>query len=285
MLPKGASFLSFQIYIINMDIKNRYCPKYRTKEFSKMPFIYNIDADLYDEIYFNKIREDSRLARYAINHFGFVVVSNKKMASNADIFADKGIVYVSRRFFMNNKRIFWKIEKASRTICVYIYANRLTLAPDKMEESIREGARILIDNGFLTGFNPLSIAKALKRINPNGLRLLLETLNIASNSVSKIHVLRCMGCKYLRCDNTGDIKCAHSAHPLTETEQTFAGSFTDLRSRNGVQVSKYLSLETALKGCSNRRSLFKNKYSSNAVYQLDNQLNLKRKIFNINIDL
>ena len=248
-----------------------------------MPIVYNIDADLYDEVYFNKLREDSRLARYATNHFGFVVVSNKNAAINADIFADKGIVYVSRSFFIKNKRIFWKIEKASRTICDYIYANRLTLAPDKMEESIREGARILIDNGYLTGFNPLSISKAFKRINPNGLKLLLETLNVARNSVSKIHVLRCMGCRYLKCDNTGDIKCCHSPHPLTETEKTFAGSFTDLRSRNGVQVSKYLSLETALKGCSNRRSHFKNKYSSNAVYQLDNQLNLKRKIFDINV--
>lgn len=248
-----------------------------------MAIIYNIDPDLYDEVYFNKLREDSRLARYAINHFGFVVVSNKNTARNANIFADKGIVYVSRKFFMQNKRIFWKIEKACRTICDYIYANRLTLSPDKMEESIREGARILIDNGFLTGFSPSSIAKAFKRINPNGLRLLLETLNIARNSVSKIHVLRCMGCKYARCDNTGDIKCNHSPHPLSETEKTFAGSFTDLRSRNGVQVSKYLSLETALKGCSNRRSMFKNKYSSNAVYQLDNQLNLKRKIFKIDV--
>lgn len=248
-----------------------------------MPIIYKIDADLYDEVYFNKLREDSRLARYATNHFGFVVVSNKNAASNANIFADKGIVYISRKFFMQNKRIFWKIEKPIRTICDYIYANRLTLTPDKMEESIREGARILIDNGYLTGFNPLSISKAFKRINPNGLRLLLETLNIARNSVSKIHVLRCMGCRYLKCDNAGDIKCNHSPHPLSETEKTFAGSFTDLRSRNGVQVSKFLSLETALKGCSNRRSLFKNKYSNNAVYQLDNQLNLKRKLFNINV--
>jgi hypothetical protein len=248
-----------------------------------MAIIYNIDPDLYDEVYFNKLREDSRLARYAINHFGFVIVSNKNTAINADIFTDKGVVYVSRRFFIKNKRIFWKIEKACRTICDYIYANRLTLSPDQVQECIREGARILIDNGYLTGFNPLSISKALKRIGPNGLRLLLETLNIASNSVSKIHVLRCMGCKYLRCDNTGDIKCLHSAHPLSETEKTFAGSFTDLRSRNGVQVSKFLSLETALKGCNNRRSRFKNKYSSNAVYQLDNQLNLKRKIFKIDV--
>ena len=246
-----------------------------------MPIVYNVDADLYDEVYFNKLREDSRLARYAINHFGFVVVSNKDTA--VDIFADRGIVYVSRRFFIKNKRVFWKIEKACQTICDYIYANRLTLSPDKMEEAIREGARILIDNGFLTGFNPLSISKAFKRINSNGLKLLLETLNVARNSVSKIHVLRCMGCKYARCDNEGNIKCARSAHPLTETEKTFAGSFTDLRSRNGVQVSKYLSLETALKGCSNRRSLFKNKYSSNAVYQLDNQLNLKRKLFKIDV--
>jgi hypothetical protein len=92
-----------------------------------------------------------------------------------------------------------------------------------------------------------------------------------------------MGCRYLKCDNTGDIKCAHSAHPLSETEKTFAGAFADLRSRNGVQVSKFLSLETALKGCNNRRSHFKNKYSSNAVYQLDNQLNLKRKIFKIDV--
>lgn len=248
-----------------------------------MAIIYNIDPDLYEEVYFNKLREDSRLARYAINHFGFVVVSNKNAAMNADIFADKGVVYVSRKFFIKNKRVFWKIEKSCRTICDYIYANRLTLAPDKMEESIREGARILIDNGYLTGFNPLSISKALKRINSNGLKLLLETLNIAHNSVSKIHVLRCMGCKYARCDNEGNIKCAHSPHPLTETEKSFAGSFTDLRSRNGVQVSKFLSLETALKGCNNRRSHFKNKYSSNAVYQLDNQLNLKRKLFNINV--
>lgn len=246
-----------------------------------MAVIYHVDADLYDEVYFNKIREDSRLARYAINHFGFVVVSNKAM--NANIFTDKGVVYISRKFFIQNKRIFWKIEKACRTICDYIYANRLTLSPDQMEESIREGARILIDNGYLTGFNPLSISKAFKRINTNGLKLLLETLNVARNSVSKIHVLRCMGCKYAKCDNEGNIKCSHSAHPLTETEKTFAGSFTDLRSRNGVQVSKFLSLETALKGCSNRRSLFKNKYSSNAVYQLDNQLNLKRKLFNINV--
>lgn len=248
-----------------------------------MAIIYNIDPDLYEEIYFNKLREDSRLARYAINHFGFVVVSNKNAAMNADIFADKGVVYISRKFFIKNKRVFWKIEKACRTICDYIYANHLTLAPDKMEESIREGARILIDNGYLTGFNPLSISKALKRINSNGLKLLLETLNIAHNSVSKIHVLRCMGCKYARCDNEGNIKCSHSAHPLSETEKTFAGSFTDLRSRNGVQVSKFLSLETALKGCSNRRSHFKNKYSVYAVYQLDNQLNLKRKLFNINV--
>lgn len=246
-----------------------------------MAVIYHVDADLYDEVYFNKIREDSRLARYAINHFGFVVVSNKAM--NANIFTDKGVVYISRKFFIQNKRIFWKIEKACRTICDYIYANRLTLSPDQMEESIREGARILIDNGYLTGFNPLSISKAFKRINTNGLKLLLETLNVARNSVSKIHVLRCMGCKYAKCDNEGNIKCSHSAHPLTETEKTFAGSFTDLRSRNGVQVSKYLSLETALRGCSNRRSLFKNKYSSNAVYQLDNQLNLKRKIFKIDV--
>lgn len=248
-----------------------------------MAVMYHVDADLYDEVYFNKLREDSRLARYAINHFGFVVVSNKNAAINADIFADKGVVYISRAFFIKNKRVFWKIEKPIRTICDYIYANRLTLAPDKIEESIREGARILIDNGYLTAFNPLAIAKALKRINPNGLRLLLETLNIASNSVSKIHVLRCMGCRYLKCDNCGNIKCTHSAHPLTETEKTFAGSFTDLRSRNGVQVSKFLSLETALKGCNNRRSIFKNKYSNNAVYQLDNQLNLKRKLFDINV--
>lgn len=245
--------------------------------------MYNIDADLYEEIYFSKLREDSRLARYATNHFGFVIVSNKNAAMNADIFTDKGIVYVSRSFFIKNKRVFWKIEKPIRTICDYIYANRLTLVPDQMEESIKEGARILIDNGYLTAFNPLSIAKAFKRINPNGLRLLLETLNVAHNSVSKIHVLRCMGCKYAKCDNEGNIKCAHSPHPLTETEKTFAGSFTDLRSRNGVQVSKFLTLETALKGCNNRRSIFKNKYSSNAVYQLDNQLNLKRKLFNINV--
>jgi hypothetical protein len=248
-----------------------------------MPIVYNVDSDLYDEVYFNKIREDSRLARYATNHFGFVIISNKNTARNANIFADKGIVYVSRRFFIQNKRVFWKIEKACRTICDYIYANRLTLTPDKMEEAIREGARILIDNGYLTAFNPLAISKAFKRINSNGLRLLLETLNIARNSISKIHVLRCMGCKYARCDNEGNIKCVRSAHPLTETEKTFAGSFTDLRSRNGVQVSKYLSLETALRGCSNRRSLFKNRYSSNAVYQLDNQLNLKRKLFKIDV--
>ena len=248
-----------------------------------MAIIYKIDPDLYDEVYFNKLREDSRLARYAINHFGFVVVSNKNTAMNADVFTNKGVVYVSRKFFMNNKRINKKKKKACRTICDYIYANRLTLSPEQVQECIREGARILIDNGYLTGFNPSSIATALKRINPFGLRLLLETLNIASNSVSKIHVLRCMGCKYLRCDNTGDMKCTHSAHPLTETEKTFAGSFTDLRSRNGVQVSKFLSLETALKGCNNRRSMFKNRYSSNAVYQLDNQLNLKRKLFNINV--
>ena len=248
-----------------------------------MAIIYNIDPDLYDEVYFNKLREDSRLARYAINHFGFVVVSNKNTAMNADVFTNKGVIYISRRFFIQNKRVFWKIEKPIRTICDYIYANRLTLSPEQVQECIREGARILIDNGYLTGFNPSSIATALKRINPFGLRLLLETLNIASNSVSKIHVLRCMGCKYLRCDNTGDMKCTHSAHPLTETEKTFAGSFTDLRSRNGVQVSKFLSLETALKGCNNRRSMFKNKYSSNAVYQLDNQLNLKRKLFKIDV--
>ena len=61
-----------------------------------MAIIYNIDPDLYDEIYFNKLREDSRLARYATNHFGFVVVSNKNAAINADIFADKGVVYISR---------------------------------------------------------------------------------------------------------------------------------------------------------------------------------------------
>lgn len=250
-----------------------------------MAIIYNIDPDLYDEVYFNKLREDSRLARYAINHFGFVVVSNKNTAMNADVFTDKGVVYVSRRFFIENKRIFWKIEKSCRTICDYIYANRLTLSPDEVQECIREGARILIDNGYLTAFNPLSISKALKRIGPNGLKLLLETLNVASNSVSKIHVLRCMGCRYLKCDNTGNIKCRLQSHPLTETEKSFAGSFTDLRSCNGVMVSKFLSLETALKGCSNRRSHFKNKYSSNAVYQLDNQLNLKRKLFKIDVNV
>lgn len=266
-----------------MDIKKINCPNKKEQRSLIMPVLYNIDADLYDEVYFNKLREDSRLARYAINHFGFVVVSNKNAAMNADVFTNKGVVYVSRKFFMNNKRIFWKIEKSCRVICDYIYANHLTLSPDQVQECIREGARILIDNGYLTGFNPLSIAKALKRIGPNGLRLLLETLNVAHNSVSKIHVLRCMGCKYARCDNEGNIKCSRSAHPLTETEKSFAGSFTDLRSRNGVQVSKFLSLETALKGCSNRRSHFKNKYSSNAVYQLDNQLNLKRKIFKIDV--
>lgn len=250
-----------------------------------MAIIYNIDPDLYDEVYFNKLREDSRLARYAINHFGFVVVSNKNTAMNADVFTNKGVVYISRRFFIQNKRVFWKIEKSCRVICDYIYANHLTLSPDQVQECIREGARILIDNGYLTGFNPLSISKALKRIGTQGLRLLLETLNVASNSVSKIHVLRCMGCKYLKCDNCGNMKCTHSPHPLTETEKTFAGNFVDLRSRYGLQVSNYLSLETALKGCNNRRSSFKNRYSSNAVYQLDNQLNLKRKIFDINIDL
>ena len=146
--------------------------------------IYKIDPDLYEEVYFNKIREDSRLAKYATNHFGFVVVSNKDTA--VDIFADKGIVYVSRKFFIKNKRILWKIEKPCQTICDYIYANRLTLSPDQVQECIREGARILIDNGYLTAFNPLSISKAFKRINSNGLKLLLETLNIAHNTLEKI---------------------------------------------------------------------------------------------------
>lgn len=237
---------------------------------------------LYTDIWFS---EDVRLAssenciELGLSKFGIVVddMINGITIKDGFVKVDPSMGKLINRTFIKSLPGRHLVE----TFTTFCYENSLTLNEKEFKEFQFEIFRILIGNGIISSCAPSSMVKAYKALKRNGIRALLSA--VASGESKNIRAWKCLTCKRFRAENDGTCFCKGYRFSLPDnlTAIEIANLYPDAQTEGGVMYSAFIP--KAKKSCGVAKPRVKTTLTRSVIYELDDQLDIKRKCMNIDI--
>lgn len=240
---------------------------------------------IYSNIYF---AEEARVASSAkgrdfeLYKFGIVVDESIK-----SIIIDDGFVKMGMSFAKLLRRTALIKSLPGRhlveTFTVFIYENGLTLNTSEFRDIQLEMFRILVGNGIITSCTPSSMVKVYKALKRNGIRALLSA--VVSGESKCIRAWKCLTCKRFRAQNDGTCSCKGYRFSLPDTMSAIeiANMYPDAREDGGMLYSSIMS--EIPKSCGVSKPRVKTRLTKSVIYELDDQVSIKRKVMNIDINV
>jgi hypothetical protein len=238
---------------------------------------------LVTDIYFSEeAREASskKGADFGLHKFGIVVDE-----SIAGIIIKDGFVKVDVYFAKLMLRTSLIKSLPGRhlveTFTIFVYENGLTLSTSEFRDIQLEMFRILVGNGIISSCSPSYMVKAYKALKRNGIRALLAAA--VSGESKHIRAWKCLTCKRFRANNDGTCSCKGYRFSLPDSMKAIeiANMYPDATEDGGVLYSSIMP--EIPKSCGVSKPRVKTHLTKSVIYELDDQISIKRKIMNIDI--
>ena len=241
---------------------------------------------LFSDIYFEEeVRLASSEKGLDSELYKFGIVVNEAVDG---IIIDDGFVKISTSFakFLRRTSLIMSLpgRHLVETFSVFVYENGLTLSSSEFRNIQLEMFRILVGNGIISSrtCTPSSMVKAYKALKRNGVRALLGA--VYYNRSKNIRAWRCLTCKNLRSDENGLCICKGHEYPVPEglDSKEIPYLYPDAYSYGGVMYSSVLN--EVPKRCGSSKPRIKTRLTKSVVYELDDQIELIRKIMDIDVE-
>ena len=171
------------------------------------------------------------------------------------------------------------------TFSIFVYENGITLNSSEFRNMQLEIFRILVGNGIISSrtCTPSSMVTVYKALKRNGVRALLATT--FSGESKHVRAWKCLTCKRFRAKNDGTCSCKGYKFSLPDTMCAIeiANMYPDATEDGGVLYSSIMS--KIPKSCGVSKPRVKTRLTKSVIYELDDQIAIKRKIMDINVDV
>lgn len=171
------------------------------------------------------------------------------------------------------------------TFTIFVYENGLTLSSSEFRNIQLEMFRILVGNGIIssTTCKPSSMVKAYKALKRNGVRALLAAA--VSGKSRHIRAWKCLTCKLFRAKNDGTCSCKDYMFriPGKMEADEVASTYPDVTADGGKLYSSIMA--TIPKSCGGSKPRVKTRFTKSTIYELDDQIQIKRRIMDIDVDI
>ena len=172
------------------------------------------------------------------------------------------------------------------TFTIFVYENGLTLSSSEFRDVQLEMFRILVGNGIIssTTCKPSSMVKAYKALKRNGVRALLAAA--VSGKSKHIRAWKCLTCKSFRVKNDGTCSCKDYMFriPGKMEADEVASTYPDVTVDGGKLYSSIMAT-IPTSSCGGSKPRVKTRFTKSTIYELDDQISIKRKIMDIDIDI
>lgn len=220
---------------------------------------------------------------FGLAKFGIVVDE----AIHEGIVIEDGFVKISTSFAKLLRRTSLIKSLPGRhlveTFSIFVYENGLTLSTSEFRDAQREMFRILIGNGIISSYKPSSMVKAYKALKRNGIRALLAAA--VSGESKNIRAWKCLTCKRFRAKNDGTCSCKgyKFSIPGKMEADEIASTYPDVEADGGKLYSSIMA--TIPKSCGGSKPRVRTRFTNSVIYELDDQISIKRKIMDIDVDI
>jgi hypothetical protein len=240
---------------------------------------------LVTDIYFSEeAREASskKGADFGLHKFGVVVDESIK-----GIIIEDGFVKIDMSFAKLLRRTALIKSLPGRhlveTLTIFVYENGLSLSTSEFRDIQLEMFRILVGNGIITSCTPSSMTKAYKALKRNGVRALLSA--VISGESKHIRAWKCLTCKRFRAKNDGTCSCKGYKFSLPDNMKAIeiANMYPDAIEDGGMLYSSIMC--EIPKACGVSKPRVKTRLTKSVIYELDDQISIKRKIMDIDVDV
>ena len=240
---------------------------------------------LYSDIYFS---EEARVASskkgrdFGLHKFGIVVDE----AVDGILIKD-GFIKMNAYFAKLLRRTSLIKSLPGRhlieTFSVFVYENGLSMTTSEFRDIQLEIFRILVGNGIITSCTPSSMVKAYKALKRNGVRALLAAT--ISGRSKHIRAWKCLTCKRFRAKNDGTCSCKGYKFSLPDNMKAIeiANMYPDAIEDGGMLYSSIMC--EIPKACGVSKPRVKTRLTKSVIYELDDQISIKRKVMDIDIDV
>jgi hypothetical protein len=171
------------------------------------------------------------------------------------------------------------------TFTIFVYENGLTLSTSEFREIQAEIFRILVGNGIISSrtCTPSSMTKAYKALKRNGVRALLAAA--VSGESKHVRAWKCLTCKRFRAKNDGTCSCKGYRFSLPDDMSAIeiANMYPDAAEDGGILYSSIMS--EVPKSCGVSKPRVKTRLTKSVIYELDDQISIKRKVMDIDVDV
>lgn len=241
---------------------------------------------LFSDIYFE---EEVRLASsekgldFGLAKFGIVIDETVN-----GIIIEDGFVKIDMSFakFLRRTSLIKSLpgRHLVETFTIFIYENGITLSSSEFRNIQLEMFRILVGNGIITSrkCTPSSMVKAYKALKRNGVRALLHAT--FSGESKHIRAWKCLTCKRFRAKNDGTCSCKGYRFSLPDNMSAIeiANMYPDATEDGGMLYSSIMS--EVPRSCGVSKPRVKTRLTKSVIYELDDQILIKRKIMDIDVD-
>ena len=242
---------------------------------------------LFSDIYFE---EEVRLASsekgldFELAKFGIIIDETVN-----GIIIEDGFVKIDMSFAKLLKRTSLIRTLPGRhlveTFTIFVYENGLTLSTSEFREIQAEIFRILVGNGIISSrtCTPSSMMKAYKALKRNGVRALLAAA--VSGESKHVRAWKCLTCKRFRAKNDGTCSCKGYRFSLPDDMSAIeiANMYPDAAEDGGILYSSIMS--EVPKSCGVSKPRVKTRLTKSVIYELDDQISIKRKVMDIDVDV
>lgn len=242
---------------------------------------------LFSDIYFEeevRLASSERGLDFGLAKFGIVVDDSVN-----GIVIDDGFVKVDISFakFLRRTSLIKSLpgRHLVETFSVFVYENGLSLSTSEFRNIQLEIFRILVGNGIISSriCTPSSMVKAYKALKRNGVRALLHAT--FSGESKNIRAWKCLTCKRFRAKNDGTCSCKgyRFSLPNNMTAIEIANIYPDATEDGGILYSSIMS--EIPKTCGVSKPRVKTRLTKSVIYELDDQISIKRRIMDIDVDV
>ena len=240
---------------------------------------------LVTDIYFSeeaRVTSSKKGADFGLYKFGVVVDESIK-----GIVIDDGFVKMGTSFAKLLRRTSLIKSLPGRhlveTLVIFIYENDLSLSTSEFRDIQLEMFRILVGNGIISSCTPSSMVKAYKALKRDGIRALLAAT--VSGESKNIRAWKCLTCKRFRAKNDGTCSCKGYKFSLPDNMKAIeiANMYPDAIEDGGMLYSSIMS--EIPRSCGVSKPRVKTRLTKSVIYELDDQISIKRKIMDIDIDV
>lgn len=277
--------MHFRYILLIWTIKeiHKYCPKNKNKK-----EIFSMNNFLFTDIYFEeevRLTSSEKGLDFGLHKFGIVV--DESVIDG--IIIDDGFVKISTSFakFMRRTSLINSLpgRHLVETFSIFVYENGLTLSTSEFRDIQLEIFRILVGNGIISSSTckPSSMVKAYKALKRNGIRALLAAA--VSGESKNIRAWKCLTCKRFRAKNNGTCSCKgykFSIPGKMEADEV-ASTYPDVEADGGKLYSSIMA--EIPKSCGGSKPRVKTRFTNSVIYELDDQIQIKRKIMDIDVDV